>query len=96
MTLDSFLFQFIGTAFIAVGLISIGVGATMMNCKKVTYAGRMVGVQSDSEAYLEYPSKAVDFYQNLGWVVVSVEWCGYGPYQKCYARLVAPKSEKKE
>ena len=95
MNLDLFLTQLAGTAVMSVGFLYLGLGATIMitEMKKTTYAGRTVGAQSDTEAYLEYPSKAVDFYQNKGWVLVSVEWCGYGPYQKCYARLVAPKSE---
>lgn len=95
MNLDLFLTQLAGTAVMGVGLLWLVMGATVMitEMKKVTYAGKTVGAQSDSEAYLEYPSKAVDYYQRRGWVVVTVEWCGWGPYQKCYAKLVAPKSE---
>lgn len=95
MNLDLFLTQLVGTAVMSVGFLWAGIGATVMitEMKKTTYAGRVVGAQSETEAYLLYPSKAVDYYQRRGWVVVSVEWCGYGPYQKCYAKLVAPKSE---
>lgn len=95
MNLDLFLIQLVGTAVMSVGFLWLGVGATVMitEMKKVTYAGKTIGALSESEAYLEYPSKGVEYYQKRGWVLVSVEWCGYGPYQRCYARLVAPKSE---
>lgn len=64
-----------------------------MSLVALNFFGKVVGVKNTcgSEVILSYPSKAVDFYQKQGWIIVDFTHSGVTLNSKTYAHLVKPK-----